>query len=164
MPTAQTPDFAVFTGGRSTFASADLVEILRAQLSGLTAPQYFGVLAYLDRAEETEAAVTKMRVAVRDATGMATVAGFGPRFLHSTGQAYKGGPKTGHFLVVTREARPDLEIPNHRATFGTVQLAQALGDIDVLRERGQRVLRVHLLHGGGGLDALGTALAAALSS
>ena len=164
MPTAQTPDFAVFSGGRSTFASADPVEILRAQLSGLSAPQYFGMLAYLDRDADNEAAVTRMRVAVRDTTGVATVAGFGPRFLHSTGQAYKGGPKTGHFLVVTREARPDLEIPGHRATFGTVQLAQALGDIDVLRTRGQRVLRVHLLHGGGGLGALETAVREALGS
>ena len=164
MPTAQTADFAVFAGGRSIFASADPIEILRAYLSGLSAPQYFGVLAYLDRDADNEAAVTAMRTAVRDAAGVATIAGFGPRFLHSTGQAYKGGPKTGHFLVVTREARPDLEIPGHRAKFGTVQLAQALGDIDVLRERGQRVLRVHLLHGGGGLDALETAVQEALGS
>ena len=80
MPTAQTPDFVVFTGGRSTFASADPVEILRAHLSGLAAPQYFGVLAYLDRDAENEATVTAMRTAVRGTAGVATVAGFGRAF------------------------------------------------------------------------------------
>jgi len=78
------------------------------------------------------------------AKGVATVAGFGPRFLHSTGQAYKGGPKTGVFLEITRTPDPDVAVPGHKASFGTVQLAQARGDLDVLAERGQRVLRVHL--------------------
>ena len=81
------------------------------------------------------------------AKAVATVAGFGPRFLHSTGQAYKGGPKTGVFLEITRTPNPDLPVPGHRASFGTVQVAQARGDLDVLAERGQRVLRVHLKDG-----------------
>ena len=85
-----------------------------------------------------------MRTAVRDARRVATVAGFGPRFLHSTGQAYKGGPAGGVFLEITRKAEPDLAIPGHRASFGTVQLAQALGDLDVLAERGRPWLRIHI--------------------
>jgi len=89
------------------------------------------------------------------AKAVATVAGFGPRFLHSTGQAYKGGPKTGVFLEITRTPNPDLAVPGHRASFGTVQVAQARGDLDVLAERGQRVLRVHLKDGDlGRLEAL----------
>jgi len=87
--------------------------------------------------------------------GVATIAGFGPRFLHSTGQTYKGGPKSGVFLEITRTPDPDLPIPGRKASFGIVQLAQARGDLDVLAERGQRVLRVHLKTGDlGRLEAL----------
>ena len=95
-----------------------------------------GFLAYIERNDAHEAALSAMRTAVRDARRVATVAGFGPRFLHSTGQAYKGGPAGGVFIEITRTAEPDLAIPGHRASFGTVQLAQALGDLDVLAERG----------------------------
>ena len=102
----------------------------------LTPGGYLGFLAYIERNEAHEAALSAMRTAVRDARRVATVAGFGPRFLHSTGQAYKGGPAGGVFLEITRKAEPDLAIPGHRASFGTVQLAQALGDLDVLAERG----------------------------
>ena len=106
--------------------------------------------------------VTSCLQTVRDARKVATVAGFGPRFLHSTGQAYKGGPNTGKFLVITREPDPDLAIPRHRASFGTVQIAQARGDADVLAERGRQVLRLHLKRAGGGIAALKAAIVAAL--
>ncbi|CAM3062086.1 Transaldolase [Sphingomonas antarctica] len=106
--------------------------------------EYAGVLAYIERDAAHEAAIEKMRVAVRNRTKRATVAGFGPRFLHSTGQAYKGGPKGAAFLVITREPSHDLTIPDRRASFGTVERAQALGDAKVLTDRGQRVLIVHL--------------------
>jgi len=105
---------------------------------------YFGILAYVERNSAHEAARTRMRTAVRDARRVATVAGFGPRFLHSTGQAYKGGPAGGAFLAITRTAEPDLAIPGRRAGFGTVQLAQAIGDLDVLAERGRAWLRIHI--------------------
>ena len=85
-----------------------------------------------------------MRIAVRNRTQHATVAGFGPRFLHSTGQAYKGGPKGAAFLVITREPSRDIQVPGRKASFGTVERAQALGDAKVLMDRGQRVLIVHL--------------------
>jgi hypothetical protein len=74
----------------------------------------------------------------------ASCLGFGPRFLHSTGQAYKGGPNTGVFLQITADANEDLQVPGRGYTFGIVEAAQAQGDIDVLAERGRRVLRVHL--------------------
>ena len=86
----------------------------------------------------------KLRLAVRDRLHVATCLGFGPRYLHSTGQAYKGGPNRGIFLQITVDDAEDLAIPGHRASFGTVKAAQARGDFDVLAERGRRALRVHL--------------------
>jgi len=70
--------------------------------------------------------------------------GFGPRFLHSTGQYYKGGPNTGVFLQITADAVADLPVPGHHYTFGVAEAAQARGDFEVLAQRGRRVLRVHL--------------------
>ena len=105
-----------------------------------------------------------MRTTVRDARRVATVAGFGPRFLHSTGQAYKGGPPGGAFLEITRKAEPDLAIPDKRASFGTVQLAQALGDLDVLAERGRPWLRIHIEEDtDSGLEAIGRLVTASLA-
>ena len=85
-----------------------------------------------------------IRHAVRDAKRAATCVGFGPRFLHSTGQAYKGGPNTGIFLQITCDDAADLPVPGHKFTFGVVKAAQARGDLQVLAERKRRLLRVHL--------------------
>jgi transaldolase/glucose-6-phosphate isomerase len=84
------------------------------------------------------------RQAVRDVKQVATCLGFGPRFLHSTGQAYKGGPNTGVFLQITCDDAHDLPVPDQKYTFGIVKAAQARGDFEVLAERGRRALRVHL--------------------
>src|SRR5438445_11852903 len=84
------------------------------------------------------------REAVRNAKRVATCLGFGPRFLHSTGQAYKGGPNSGVFLQVTCDDARDLPVPDQNYTFGIVKAAQARGDFQVLSERGRRALRVHL--------------------
>lgn len=81
---------------------------------------------------------------VRDTFKVATCLGFGPRFLHSTGQAYKGGPNSGVFLQITCDDATDLQVPNHKYTFGVVKAAQARGDFSVLAERKRRALRVHL--------------------
>jgi transaldolase/glucose-6-phosphate isomerase len=83
-------------------------------------------------------------LALRDRRHVATCLEFGPRFLHSTGQAYKGGPDSGVFLQITADDGDDLPIPGHRASFDVVKSAQARGDLDVLLERGRRALRVHL--------------------
>ncbi len=85
-----------------------------------------------------------MRHAVRDAKKVATCLGYGPRFLHSTGQAYKGGPNTGVFLQITCDDAIELPVPGQKYTFGVVKAAQARGDFQVLAERDRRVLRVHL--------------------
>jgi transaldolase/glucose-6-phosphate isomerase len=81
---------------------------------------------------------------VRDRKQVATCAEFGPRFLHSTGQAYKGGPNTGVFLQITADAGQDVAVPGRKASFGLIQAAQARGDLRVLAERGRRVLRAHI--------------------
>jgi transaldolase/glucose-6-phosphate isomerase len=93
---------------------------------------------------ENEAALQTIRTAVRDGKKVATCLGFGPRFLHSTGQAYKGGPNSGVFLQITCDDASDLPVPGQRYTFGVVKAAQARGDFAVLAERGRRALRVHL--------------------
>ncbi len=153
---------AIYAPGNPEFAASDAKTLVATHLASLRPGDYLGVLAYLERDAAHEAAVERMRVAIRDAKAVATVAGFGPRFLHSTGQAYKGGPATGVFIEITRDADPDLAIPGKRATFGTVQVAQARGDLDVLASRGQRVLRIHLKTGDvAALEALVTAALAA---
>jgi hypothetical protein len=85
-----------------------------------------------------------IRHAVREAKRVATCLGFGPRYLHSTGQAYKGGPNTGVFLQLTCDDAYDIPVPGQNYTFGVVKAAQARGDFHVLTERQRRVLRVHL--------------------
>ncbi|MGH9469482.1 MAG: bifunctional transaldolase/phosoglucose isomerase [Terriglobia bacterium] len=117
---------------------------LRAHLNRVQPGDYFGLLAYIEMNEAHEEALQAIRHAVRDAKRVATCLGFGPRFLHSTGQAYKGGPNTGVFLQITCDDAHDLPIPGHKFTFGVVKAAQARGDFQVLAERKRRLLRVHL--------------------
>jgi hypothetical protein len=105
-----------------------------------------------------------IRHPLRDAKRVATCLGFGPRFLHSTGQAYKGGPNTGVFLQITCEDAADLPVPQQKYTFGTVKAAQARGDFQVLSERGRRALRVHLgADVDSGLQQLASAMTQALA-
>jgi transaldolase/glucose-6-phosphate isomerase len=160
-PAAETADFTIFAaGGQNRSGNAE--ELLTELFATLKPGGYFGFLAYLERDDANAAAIAVMRKAVRDATRCATVAGFGPRFLHSTGQAYKGGPQGGVFLTITREPDADLIVPGRDMTFGTVQLAQARGDTDVLAARGRNVLRIHLKKNGHGIDALEAAVLNAL--
>jgi transaldolase/glucose-6-phosphate isomerase len=99
---------------------------------------------------------------VRDKKRVATCLGFGPRYLHSTGQAYKGGPNSGVFLTLTCDHTEDVPLENRKLSFGAVELAQAQGDFDVLNERGRRALRVHLHDVPRGLGALASAFEQAL--
>lgn len=121
-----------------------LVGYLRAHLNRLEPGDYFAILAYIAMNEAHEHALQLPRHAIRDNKRVATCLGFGPRYLHSTGQAYKGGPNTGVFLQITCDDAFDLPVPGHRYSFGMVKAAQARGDFQVLAERGRRVLRVHL--------------------
>jgi len=117
---------------------------LKAHLDRVKAHDYFALLAYVEMNEPHERSLHSMRAAVRDTKRVATCVGFGPRFLHSTGQAYKGGPNTGVFLQITCDDANDLSVPDQKYTFGIVKAAQARGDFAVLAERGRRALRVHL--------------------
>jgi transaldolase/glucose-6-phosphate isomerase len=121
-----------------------LAGYLRAHFSRVGAGDYFALLAYIQMNDEHESQLQKMRHLLRDKKRVATCLGFGPRFLHSTGQAYKGGPNSGLFLQVTCDDAADLPVPGQKYTFGVVKAAQARGDFQVLAERGRRALRVHL--------------------
>ena len=123
---------------------AKLADVLRAHLSRVGPGDYFAVLGYITMNPQNERALQGIRHQVRDAKKVATCLGFGPRFLHSTGQAYKGGPNTGVFLQITCDDAADLPVPGRKYTFGVVKAAQARGDFAVLAERGRRALRVHL--------------------
>lgn len=105
---------------------------------------YFGLLAYLGPDPELAARLHALRVAVRDRTRAATMFGYGPRYLHSTGQLHKGGPDTGVFLLITATPREDLPIPGQAFSFGTLEFAQAVGDFASLDTTGRRALHVHL--------------------
>jgi len=104
---------------------------------------YVAILAYIERNVAHTRTLTELRRRIRDKTKAATCLGFGPRFQHSTGQAYKGGPNSGVFLQITSDDHADIKVPGHSYTFGVVKGAQAMGDLDVLDERGRRTLRVH---------------------
>jgi glucose-6-phosphate isomerase len=139
--------------------SQTLVGYLRAHLSQIHAGDYFATLAFLPMFDAHEQVIQSFRHKVRDSKRVATCLGFGPRFLHSTGQDYKGGPNTGVFLQITSDHSRDVDIPGQRYSFGVVIDAQAAGDLAVLESRGRRALRVHL---GADLMTALPALAAAI--
>jgi transaldolase/glucose-6-phosphate isomerase len=121
-----------------------LVGYLRAHLNRLRAGDYFALLAYIEMNDTHQELLQAIRHAIRNTHHVATCLGFGPRFLHSTGQAYKGGPNTGVFLQITCDDAHDLPVPGQKYTFGVVKAAQARGDFQVLANRQRRALRVHL--------------------
>ncbi len=121
-----------------------LVGYLRAHLNRIKAGDYFALLAYIQMNDAHESKLEEIRHALRDKKRVATCLGFGPRFLHSTGQAYKGGPNSGVFLQLTCDDAVDLPVPEQKYTFGIVKAAQARGDFQVLAQRDRRALRVHL--------------------
>jgi hypothetical protein len=120
-------------------------------------------MAYVGETEPRDAVLAEVRRQVRDATGAATTLGYGPRFLHSTGQFHKGGPPQGVFVQIVADDPEDIEIPGQPYTFGQLKRAQAAGDFEALRARSRPVVRVHLgsdINGGlqamlrGAIDAL----------
>jgi glucose-6-phosphate isomerase len=114
-------------------------------LLALAAPgDYVAILAYLNRTPARHERLQRLRLAARARTHLATTLGYGPRFLHSTGQLHKGGPNTGLFVLLTGDEGEDVAIPDTRYGFATLRHAQALGDYEVLERRGRRVIRIHL--------------------
>jgi hypothetical protein len=150
-PLLEEAGFQLFTDDKNAAALAQAIgsdrslkNYLRAHLARLGAGNYFAVLGYLEMNAEHESLLQDLRMAVRDRKHVATCLGFGPRFLHSTGQAYKGGPNSGVFLQVTCDDAQDLPVSGQKYTFGVVKAAQARGDFQVLADRNRRALRVHL--------------------
>ena len=149
-PLATDGQLSLFTDERNAAALAALADgdgvddWLKAHFSRIGAGDYVALLAYLDRNESNAAGLQQLRDIAGKGGEAASCLGFGPRFLHSTGQAYKGGPNSGVFLQITADAARDIQVPGRGYSFGIVEAAQAQGDLDVLAERGRRVLRVHL--------------------
>ncbi len=136
---------------------------LKSHFERLRPSDYATFLAYLNRNTAHTETLTELRTFIRDKTKVATCLGFGPRFQHSTGQAYKGGPNTGVFMQITCDDPNDIDVPGHRYSFGVVKAAQARGDLGVLDERGRRTLRVHLTDVDKGLPELARAVTDALA-
>jgi hypothetical protein len=151
-------DLARAAGGDKSLAG-----YLKAHLGRIHTGDYFAMLGFIQMNAEHGRKLQAIRHAVRDRKHVATCLGFGPRFLHSTGQAYKGGPNTGVFLQVTCDDDLELPVPQQKYTFGVVKAAQARGDFQVLVERGRRALRVHLHDVDGGLVTLTAAVQRALA-
>lgn len=146
-PFAQDGNLAFYADerNREALGSGSAETILKAHFDRVGKNDYIGLLAYIERNKAHIAWEQTVRTELRDRLHVATAAQFGPRFLHSTGQAYKGGPNSGVFLQVTADDAADLPIPGHAYSFGVVKAAQARGDFDVLAARGRRALRVHVV-------------------
>ncbi|TEU00507.1 MAG: bifunctional transaldolase/phosoglucose isomerase [Dehalococcoidia bacterium] len=150
--------FAEETGGGLAGALASFLRQVRPG-------DYIALAAYLARTSATEARLQSMRLVMRDGTRAATTLGFGPRYLHSTGQLHKGGGDNGVFILLTADDLEDLEVPGQPYTFGVLKRAQALGDLDALRRRGRRVVRLHLSGDvEAGLEKVARALQSAVAS
>ncbi|MEQ1884941.1 MAG: bifunctional transaldolase/phosoglucose isomerase [Bryobacteraceae bacterium] len=140
-------------------SAKSLSACVRELLASIRPGDYFALLAYIEMNAANEHALERMRVAVRDSKKVATCVGFGPRFLHSTGQAYKGGSNNGVFVQITSDDARDLPVPGQKYTFSVVKAAQARGDMEVMQERGRRALRIHLTGGVAvGLEKLASAI------
>jgi len=129
---------------------ADVNSAFVAFLAGAQENNYVAIQAYLPRNPQTDAILRELRHSIQKKTGLATTLGFGPRFLHSTGQLHKGGANNGLFIQITMDAATDIDIPTQGLSFGTLERAQTLGDYAAMHASGRRVLRVHLPY----IDAL----------
>ena len=136
--------FADAANQRALSGASSLDGILSAHLARAQAGEYVALNAYVERTPAVHAAFQRIRTLVRDAKRVATTVGYGPRFLHSTGQLHKGGPNTGVFIQITAGEGEDVMIPGESYSFGTLAAAQALGDMKSLTTRNRRVIRIHM--------------------
>ncbi len=146
-PTLTDQDIQVYAdeeNGKALNGASTLDDVLERHLSRVKPGDYVAINAYVEHTEEAEKVLQRMREKVRNGKQVATTLGYGPRFLHSTGQLHKGGPNSGVFIQVTCDDAEDLSIPDEPYTFGVLKAAQALGDLKSLTAKGRRVIRVHL--------------------
>ena len=159
-PTATTGVIRVYGGGSGSAADA-----VRAHLETARTGDYVALMAYVTPDTDNETALQRLRVAIRDGRRVATTLGFGPRFLHSTGQLHKGGPNTGVYIQITADDAHDVPIPGRRFSFSVLKRAQAAGDLQSLRDHGRRVIRVHIAGDlSAGLETLTDAVATAAAA
>jgi len=163
-------NIAIYTDGknadalRKSGADGTVGSWLKAHFSRIKPGDYAALLAYIDHNPADIEALQTARLAIRDKKRIATCVGFGPRFQHSTGQAYKGGPNTGVFIQITADDAKDLPVPGEKASFGVIKAAQARGDFGVLAERDRRAIRLHIKGDvAKGLASINAAVASALS-
>jgi transaldolase / glucose-6-phosphate isomerase len=166
MPLVSEPGIAISADPGAIGDAPVSVDGAVEQLLGLARPgvDYVAILAYLPQDPPVEARLQAIRARIGAATGAATTLGFGPRFLHSTGQLHKGGPDTGVFLQLTAEPSKDLPIPSWQESFGTLIAAQALGDLASLQQRGRRAMRLHVADAAAGLARLESMVGAAVGA
>ncbi len=148
-PVAEEGELAAWAA-RVSSADASPSALLEALWDGLSAGDYFALLAYVQQTDARQQRLQRLRLLARERGRVATTLGYGPRYLHSTGQLHKGGPDTGAYLVLTADSAEDAAIPEAPYGFATLLRAQALGDFRALAEHGRRVLRIHI---GGDFDA-----------
>ena len=141
-------------------SGASLEAAVQALLGQIKPGDYVAILAYIPPDGEHDSALEDIRLAIRDKYRVATTAGYGPRYLHSTGQLHKGGPNTGVFLEIVGDDPNDIKIPGQPFSFGVLKQAQALGDFQALRNHGRRVLRVQVRDVAQGLVKIGQAVGA----
>jgi transaldolase/glucose-6-phosphate isomerase len=140
-------------------SGATLEAAIQALLGQVRAGDYVALLAFIAPAPDHDRALNAIRLAIRDTYRVATTVGYGPRYLHSTGQLHKGGPNTGVFLQIVGDDPTDLPIPGEKFSFGVLKQAQALGDFQALRNHGRRVLRVQAADVAQGLAKIAQSIA-----
>ena len=142
-PAATDEQLTVYTAGDGAGALS-VRDAVSAHCAKIESGDYVALLAYIEETPETEAALQEIRTIIRDSTGNATTVGYGPRFLHSTGQLHKGGPDSGVFIQITAPDKIDFQVPRAPYTFSVLKDAQALGDFQSLEKHGRRAIRVDL--------------------
>ena len=130
---------------RSASSAKTIRELIFAYLTSVVKPgDYVAINAYLPRNQSTSEALSEFRKQILDKFGVATTLGFGPRFLHSTGQLHKGGANNGVYIQISADEDVNLDIPGENITFGILERAQVIGDFEALEARGRRVVRIQL--------------------
>lgn len=141
---AESAGVRVFVNGASQARGGTVEDVVSSFMEGVKAPQYVALMAYILPSPTNDTLLEPLRVALRDSLDVAVTLGYGPRFLHSTGQLHKGGPPEGVFIQITADASQDVPVPGEKYTYQTLIHAQALGDFESLQQHGRPALRVHL--------------------
>ena len=146
-PIFRSDEVDVYGNDEALSKSQDISDLINIFLSESKPGDFIGINAFVTRNAGYFSGLQKFREALAIKNGLATTLGFGPRFLHSTGQIHKGGKNNGHFLIITEDHDDDIEIPGEGMSFGTLQVAQAIGDMSALQQMGRHVIRLHFKKG-----------------